>query len=126
MARITTILIIFFVAMNLFAGIFLTTGTAAMLGVDDRVTQDQDVDKTVDDRAKDGSIDTGAGTGSTLFGLYNSVLSGFIGLFEAVAPALKLLTYAGVPRWVTGTFFASLFGIAATIDGMSFVRGYDL
>jgi len=128
MPRATTVFIVFFVAMNLFAGVFLSTGIAASLGMDDRIQTSDQVSQEVDDRrAEDGAeIDTGAGTGTTLFGLYNSVLGGFIGLFENVLPALKLLAYAGVPTWITGTLFGGMLGIVATIDGLSFVRGYDL
>jgi len=128
MPRATTIFIVFFVAMNLFAGVFLSTGIAASLGMDDRIQQSDQVSDTVDDRrAEDGAeIDTGAGTGATLFGMYNAVLGGFIGLFEGVLPALKLLAYAGVPSWITGTLIGGMFGIVASIDGLSYVRGFDL
>jgi len=128
MPRATTIFIVFFVAMNLFAGVFLSTGIAASLDMDDRIQPSGEVSDTVNDnRATDGGeIDTGAGTGSTLFGMYNAVLGGFIGLFEDVLPALKMLTYAGVPRWITGTLLGGMFGIVATIDGLSYVRGFDL
>jgi len=125
MPRATTLFIIFFVAMNLFAGIFISTGTAAMLGIDDRVQQQAGVSDEIADN-RQGNIDTGAGTGSTLFSMYNAVLGGFIGLFEKISPALALLGYAGVPRWITGTFLGGMFGIVATIDGLSFVRGFDL
>lgn len=125
MARPTTLFIIFFVAMNLFAGIFISTGTAAMLGLDDRVHENQQVGDTIDDR-KQGSVDTGAGTGSTLFSMYNAVLGGFVGLAQKILPALALLDHAGVPPWVTGTFFSGMFGIVLAIDGLAFVRGYDL
>lgn len=125
MARPTTIFIIFFVAMNLFAAIFLSTGTAAMLGIDDRVHVNEEVNQTVQDK-KTGDVDTGAGTGSTLFSMYNSVLGGFIGLAEKVLPALALLDHAGIPSWATGTFFTGMFGIVLTIDGLAYVRGFDL
>ena len=128
MPRATTIFIVFFVAMNLFAGVFLSTGIAASLDMDDRIQTSDRVTDAVDERrsADGGEIDTGAGTGSTLFGMYNAVLGGFIGLFENILPALKLLAYAGVPSWITGTLIGGMFGIVATIDGLSYVRGYDL
>lgn len=126
MPRATTLFIIFFVAMNLFAGMFLATGTADMLGLQDSIQPNEQVGETIDNKQNDNSIDTGAGTGSTLFGMYNSVLSGFIGLFEKISPALSLLYHAGVPRWITGTFIGGMFGVVATIDGLSFLRGFDL
>jgi len=125
MPRATTLFIIFFVSMNLFAGIIIDTGTANTLGLNDRVHENEEVKQTVEDKQEDG-IDTGAGTGSTLFSLYNSVLGGFIGLAENILPALALLNHAGVPGWITGTFLGGMFGIVATIDGLAFVRGYDL
>lgn len=126
MARATTLFVIFFVAMNLFAGIFLTTGVADMLGLQDQIQPDQDVSDAVDDKRDETNIDTGAGTGGTLFSMYNSVLGGFIGLFEKISPALSLLYHAGVPRWITGTFLGGMMGIVATIDGLSYMRGYSL
>jgi len=126
MPRATTILIIFFVAMNIFAGIFLSTGVAAMLGMSGQISQNPDVADAVDDKRNDANLDTGAGSGDTLFSMYNSVLGGFIGLFEDVLPALALLNYAGVPSWITGTLMGGMFGIVATIDGLSFIRGYSL
>jgi hypothetical protein len=125
MVRITTLFIIFFVSMNIFAGVMIDTGTAATLGIDDSVQQNEDVNQAIENQ-KDGGIDTGAGTGSTLFSMYNAVLTGFVGLAEKVLPALALLNHAGVPGWITGTFFGGMFGIVLTIDGLSYVRGYDL
>lgn len=123
MARPVTTLTIFFVALNLFAGMMLSSGAAADLGISPDVGGDEAVDEAVQNQQ---DVTTGTTTGSTLFGMYN-VLSNQIGsLFSILFPGLLMLERAGVPNYITQGFFGPLFSVMIGITVMSFLRGWGL
>lgn len=123
MARPVTTLVVFFVAFNLLAGVLMSTGAAAALGMDTTVGGDDAVDKRVN-QADD--VSTGSGLGDTLFGMYN-VLSSQIGnFFGVIFPGLEMVERAGVPGFITDGILAPLFGIAIFVDVVSFLRGWGL
>lgn len=120
MARPSTVIVIFFVTMNVFAGVIIGLGVDSTMGLDGSIHQQKDVANQ-----EDFDIDTGTGTGSTLFGMYNVVLKQFTGLLESVFPAIQLLGNAGMPaELITGA--TTLLGTIAFIDGLAYVRGFSL
>ena len=120
MPRPATVIAIFFVTMNIFAGIFLGLHIDDTIGLDGKIQQQGDIaDKGEFD------IQTGTGTGSTLFGMYNVVLKQFTGFLENIFPAIYLFRVAGMPADVLAGA-TSLLGTIAFIDGLAYIRGYSL
>lgn len=121
MGRLITAVVIFFLAMNLFAQMFISTGVAATVGLDANVGGG-DIRENAENLEE---VSSGTESGNTLFGLYN-VLSIQLGdFFSSIYPGLNMLGRAGVPYFIInflGTMFSALIGIA----GISFLRGYDL
>lgn len=114
-------LVVFFVAFNLFATVLLSTGAAAALHLDADVGGDETVDQ-----AQDSEVDSGTSTGSTLFGMYN-VLTEQVGqFFHSIMPGLQMLNRAGVPSYITGGILGPLFSVIIFVDLVSFLRGWGL
>lgn len=123
MARPVTTLVVFFISLNLLAGIFMSTGVAAMLNLDANVGGDEAVNKQVNNAS---DVSSGTSTGSTLFGMYN-VLSTQVGAFyNVIFPGLDMLGRAGVPGYITHGLLGNLFSIMIFIDIVSFLRGWGL
>lgn len=114
---------VFFISLNLLAGIFMSTGVAAMLNLDANVGGDEAVDKQVNSADE---VSSGTSTGSTLFGMYN-VLSSQVGAFyNVIFPGINMLGRAGVPGYITHGLLGNLFSIMIFIDIVSFLRGWGL
>lgn len=137
MARPVTLLVIFFVSVNLFASVLMSTGVAAMLGLDASVSQPCPDDPTeeqiqnipdcsVQDKTSNSGVETGTGQGETLFGLRNVLGGQVAGLFNAVFPGLKMLDRGGVPSYIIGGILGPLCSVMVTIAMLSFFRGWDL
>lgn len=123
MARPVTALVVFFLAMNLFAGMLGATGTDAMLGIDSDVGAGQATD---DLQQQTNNVESGTSTGSTLFGMYNVLAGQISGFFHYIFPGLDMLHRAGTPGWITAGFLAPLFSVAIFVDVVSFFRGWGL
>lgn len=137
MARPVTLLVIFFVSMNLFASVLMSTGVAAMLGLDASVSQpcpdnptDEQIenipDCSVQDQTSNSEVETGTGQGETLFGLRNVLGGQVAGLFGTIFPGLKMLDRGGVPSYIIGGILGPLFTVMTTIAVLAFFRGWDL
>lgn len=128
MARPVTLLVVFFITFNLFAGMLTATGTDAMLGLDAEVGGD----KAVGDAAqRSENVSTGTSLGNTLFGMYNVLANGLSSVFDVIFPGLAMLRAAGVPAWIAGGqgtvgFLPPLFTVIMFIGFVSFLRGWDL
>jgi len=121
MPRALTTAVIFFVALNAFAGAMLSTGAADVLGLDATVGEDDEFDRYNDQQ----DVEGGTGQGDTLADLRNSAASQLANIFGAIFPGLRMLRRAGVPQFIInilGSVFSSMFVIAT----LSFIRGYDL
>lgn len=123
MSRPVTTLLLFFLAFNLFAATLMSTGVAGTIGIETNIGGDEEVDKTLE--KANGTVETGAPTGSTLFGMYNVLANGFNTLVGTVTAGHTMLAQAGVPSAITDMLNA-LFGIVIVIDIMSFIRGWGL
>lgn len=123
MASVVRILVVFFLAFNLFAGMLATTGIDAMLGIDSTVGEDSDVQQLNESSS---GVDSGSSEGGTLFGLRNALGRGISSIFGFVFPGLTMLERAGVPNWITQGFLAPIFGVMITVQVISFLRGYDV
>jgi hypothetical protein len=129
MARPVTLAVVFFLALNLFSGVLMSTGAAATLGISAEVGGDQATDKlrdkTTQSEGDGGGLPTGSPSDGTLFGLYN-VIGGFLaGIFQFIFPGLNMLSRAGVPDYIIG-MLGTIFSLLITIDIAAFVRGYEI
>jgi len=128
MSRPVTTLAVFFLSFNLFAGMLMSTGVAATIGLDTRVGGGEAVR---DARQTGQDVETGAPTGETLFGAYN-VLSNQLGtIFGIIFPGLRMLYNSGVPAFLVGGpstvgLLPPLFSTILAIDIISFFRGWGL
>jgi len=122
MAKVLPTLAIFALTVNLFAGVMVTTGAAATLGVTTEVGGDRQVEQAQEEA---GGFESGAPTGQTLFGMYN-VIAGVLATIAAPVTALpNMLRRLGTPGAITGM----LQGLLVVIYGLgvaSFLRGYSL
>lgn len=123
MARPVTTLLIFFLFFNLFAAMLMSTGVAATIGVDTNIGGGEKVDQTLE--KANGTVETGAPTGSTLFGMYNVLAQGVQTIVGTVTAGHTMLAQAGVPGAITGMLNA-LFGVIVVVDIISFIRGWGL
>jgi len=121
MARMIELLIVFALSVNLFAGIMITSGAAADVGLDGALNTGGD--KAVNDAQSESSdLSTGAPTGSTLFGMYN-VLAGFLGTVRGVVFGLPAMLYnLGTPSWLTEPMEV-VFGVVYALGIAKFLRG---
>lgn len=115
-------LVVFFLAFNLFAGMLITTGTDAVIGIDAHVGEDDEV-QNVKDQTDD--VSTGNGLGATLFAMYNALASTVGSVFNFIFPGLLMLERAGVPSYITG-FLGPIFTVAIAFNIASYLRGYNL
>lgn len=123
MARPVTLAVVFFLSLNLFAGLLMSTGAAATLGISAEVGGD-DAREELEGDTQSG-LPTGSPSDGTLFGLYN-VIGGFLsGVFNFVFPGLNMLNRAGVPSFLTN-MLGSIFSLLIVIDIAAFVRGYEV
>lgn len=123
MARPTVVIVIFFLAFNLFSGMMISTGFADTLGIDATVGEDEAVDQAVQDSE---NVSSGTSTGSTLFGMYQTLSGQVGGLLSTIFPGLRMLERAGTPKAITQGFLGPLFSVMIGLMVMSFLRGWDL
>lgn len=122
MARPVTLLVVFFLGANLFMGMLGAAGMGSMLGITTEVGGDENVSEIT---SKD-QVNTGAPTGSTLFGMYNVLTGQITNIFHFIFPGLAMLHRAGVPSMITAGFLAPLFSVLIVFDVISFIRGWGL
>lgn len=91
---------IFFISLSLFSGMLTATGVAQDLGLNSQLSGGEAVDETT---AQAQNVDTGAPTGSTLFGMYNVLSSQLATLLGIFNPGLRMLYNAGVPAYIVGS-----------------------
>lgn len=128
MARPVTTLALFFISLSLFSGMLQGTGIADTLHLNQRTGQDAAVN---DVQNQASNIQTGAPTGSTLFGMYNVLnkqLASILGVFN---PGLRMLYNAGVPGFLVGGpaqvgLLPPIATFIKAIGILSFLRGWDL
>lgn len=96
---------VFFLAMNLFAGVWISTGVAGDIGVDTRVGGGDEVDSAIDNASE---VQSGAPTGSTLFGMYNVLADTLSTLALPVTAGPTMLHRAGVPEVITHDILQNL------------------
>lgn len=120
MGKLVPAIVVFFLAMNLIAGVATSQGIDTALGIDAHVGGD-DVQS-----AMQKEVPTGTSTGSTLFGMYN-VMGGFLGgIYDTLYPGLNMLTRAGVPVWITRDILGNIFSLLTVYSIASFVRNAEL
>lgn len=99
MARPIITLAIFFISLSLFSGMLSATGVAEDLGLNSRLSGGEAAD---DAASQAQNVNTGAPTGSTLFGMYNVLSSQLATLLGIFNPGLRMLFNAGVPAFIVG------------------------
>lgn len=119
--RIVEVMVVFFLTMNLFSGMLISTGAAADIGLGNQVEVGGDEDADEAESAAE-EISTGSPTGETLFGMYN-VLAKTLGQIRTIAlGGPQMLGNAGVPGFITAPMEAIMlvvYGIAI----IKFLRG---
>jgi len=128
MSRPITVLAFFFIALSLFSGTLYSTGVADTLHLDQR-TGGGDAVKDARDTAT--SVESGAPTGQTLFGMYNVLSDQLASLFGIFNPGLRMLYNAGGPAWLFGGpatigLLPPLASFVKFIGIVSFLRGWGL
>lgn len=136
MGRPLTKLVLFFLAMNLFAGAMVGMGVDETIGLDTKLgdscpttepTQEQINNNPSCELVADASeTETGTGQGSTLFGMYNTLSRGVNSIYEYLFPALTLLERAGLLPEEIETMLEVLFSFMIGIAVLSYMRGWDL
>lgn len=128
MSRPVTTLVVFFLAFQLLAALFVGTGVAAMLELETGAGQ-TDACKAWENECgtQSGSeVPTGSTSGGTLFGMY-TVMGDFLSnIYGFVFPGLAMLNNAGVPGYITYGFLGNMFTLLIVIDVAAFVRGYNI
>jgi len=127
MARPVTLLVIFFLSLNLVSGAFMAQGLDDFLGINAELGEDKETEQFKENVSgdSDGDLPTGSPSDGTLFGLYN-VIGGFLsGLYSYVFPGLRMLGRAGVPTFITN-MMGTIFSLLIVIDIAAFVRGYEI
>lgn len=124
MARPVTLAVVFFLALNVFAGVLMSTGAAATLGISAEVGGDQATQKL--NQNTQGGLPTGSPSDGTLFGLYNVVGGVLSSIYDFVFPGLNMLNRVGVPAWLTDRILGDIFSLLITIDVAAFIRGYEI
>lgn len=109
--------------MNLLAGIYMEEGVWGNADIDAAIGGDEDVEETR--QFANDTVDTGAPTGQTLFGMYNVLADGFNTLISTVTAGPTMLNQAGVPGSITG-MLNILFGVVIVVDLLSYLRGWGL
>lgn len=111
---------LFFIIFNVFAGIVGTMGVAAELGLSVETGNPSQLERATDQREPD----LGASSGSTLFGMYNSLSDQLGTMFYSIAPGFDMLR-----NFLPGVFVDGMYGVASFIiskDLIAFARGTDL
>jgi len=124
MARPVTLLALFFLSMNLFAGLLMTSGVAGMVGAETVVGGDEQVSEAVN---QSGDIDSGAPTGSTLFGMYQVLADGVRTLAAPVRAGPQMLKRLPLfPDILADAFLQPLIVMVYAVGIISFMRGWGL
>ena len=131
MPRPSTVLVIFVVSINLFAGAFISMGIMDTVGLHGQVQQDNDVAQSAGEAlngTSNGEYGLGTGTAAdgTLFGMYNVLSQQVQGLYATVYPALDMMNRAGVPDQLTFGVLGNIFTFVIIFDVMSYIRGWGL
>lgn len=121
MAKPVTVLVVFFVALNLFAGTLAATGVDQTLGLDASTGGDS----AVDERTSNDNVSGGTGTGETLTNLRNVLSNQFASLIGIIFPGLAMLNRAGVPQFITN-LLGGMFSVMTTIAVIRFFRSGEL
>lgn len=121
MAKPVTVLVVFFVALNLFSGMLIATGVDTALGLDTQVGEDE----AVDTQTSNDNVSGGTGTGETLTNLRNVLANQFASIIGVIFPGLAMLQRAGVPLYITN-FLGGIFGILTPIAVIRFFRSGEL
>lgn len=125
MTRVTTVLVVFFVAFNGVALMLTGTGAAAAMGLGGQEhVANEEATSSLENSAS-GGVPSGDGAGSTLFGLFNVVTSFVMGIFGFIFPGIGMMQAAGVPTYITG-LISTLATVVIAIEGASFLTGRDL
>lgn len=123
MAKLLPALAIFALALNLWAGVMMSSGAAATMGIDTAVGGDDAVEQSQEQAE---GFRSGAPTGSTLFGMYN-VLSGVLSTLAMPVTALPtMLRRAGTPTVITNALLRPILITVYALGTVSFLRGYSL
>lgn len=110
--RVTTVVLIFLLFLNLSSAAFVNSGAAEDMGIEPSAGGDDAVEKA---NSTASQLEPSGGFGATLFGLFVSVGQWFDTLVSTVFAAPHMFQNLGVPAWITNFVFGPMY-IVATID----------
>ncbi len=119
--RILELLVVFFLALNLFSGMLVATGVASDIGLGGQLEVGGDQDANTAEQSAQ-NISTGAPTGSTLFGMYNVLADTLSQLRVIVLGGPAMLYNAGVPGFIT-TPMEVMMAVVYGVGIIMFLRG---
>lgn len=115
--RLITMFIVFFLAMNVFAGIIQTQASSTTLNPEVNAP-----DALQDAQDESDAVSSSGGGQSTLFGMIQSIGNVIGTLASGVLPAFSMMVDAGVPEWIVG-YFSAVVGVPVTVEFLDFLRG---
>lgn len=119
--KIIEVMVVFFLSMNLFSGMLISTGAAQDIGLGGQVEVGGDGDAEAAQQSAE-EISTGSPTGSTLFGMYNVLAKTLGQLRTIVLGGPAMLSNAGVPSFITRVMEAVML-VVYGIGIVKFLRG---
>lgn len=119
--RISTQLVLFFIFFNAGAGMLVSTGVAADLGIDAQTNAPDQLDQASNaaENARPGQA------GATLFGLYTRLSNVVQTIYNTLFPGMAMLKRTPVPGFFID-FVSSGLSIIAFVNVASFLRGAEL
>jgi len=122
MAKLLPTLAVLALSVNLFATLLVSSGAAATMGINPAVGGDDKVDEA---KSEAGDIQSGAPTGSTLFGMYNVVSDAVSAIAAPVVALPDMLSRLGAPSVLTN-MMKTVLGVVYGLGIISLLRGYSL
>lgn len=107
---------LFFISFNVGYGVLGAAGVWGTIGI-----QPDPGGDLADEASNVQDPDPGQGTGSTLFGLYNSLAGPLEGIFNFIFPGFAMLKRVGVPHWLVNYPVAAM-ALVPTLDMIDFFR----
>jgi len=120
MGRPVTALVVFFVGMNVFAGMMIGMGVDDTLGINTQIGGDSATSSIANE-----DVPSGGGLGSTLFGLFVSGFYFVDALIQGVFAAPSMFVNLGFPGWFVYPIFTPMYIIAA-LELLFVATGRDL
>lgn len=116
--RLSIWIVLFLISFNAGAVMLDSAGVDDYLGISTELGDTSAIEQAQDTT----DVQTGTGTGSTLFGTYNRLTTALNTFFNAIMPGAEMMKNAGVPAELVNFTFSVLV-VIPVIDLIRFLRG---